>query len=120
MGVSLANRISIVLAMGIAAAFSENVMALQAHSMDTGVALDLSAHFDGKQRELAAAAAAGDSAAVARLIKQEHVDPNVLSKQGMPLLLWPVLKGNRAGVVALLDNGANPNMRESHGDSAMV
>jgi ankyrin repeat protein len=115
---------SIVLAMGIGAslsfAFSENAMASQAQNIDTGVALDLSAHFDGKPRELAAAAAAGDTASVTRLIRQEHVDPNVLSKQGMPLLLWPVLKGNRAGVTALLDNGANPNIRESRGDSAMV
>jgi len=112
---------SIVLAMGTAAAFSENVMAAtQAQNIDTGVALDLSAHFDGKQRELAAAAEAGDANAVTRLIKQERADPNALSKQGMPLLLWPVLKGNRAGVIALLDNGADPNIRESRGETAMV
>src|SRR4051812_24435872 len=121
---SLAKTSSIFFAMGIGAslsfAFSENAMASQPQNIDTGVALDLAAHFDGKPRELAAAAASGDTASVTRLIRQEHVDPNVLSKQGMPLLLWPVLKGNRAGVAALLDNGANPNVRESHGESAMV
>lgn len=66
-------------------------------------------HFDGREHELAAAAGRGDAAAVARLIREERADPNAVSKQGMPLLLWPLQTKNPAGFEALLENGADPN-----------
>lgn len=86
-----------------------------------GLASDLNAHFDGKARELAAAAARGDVATVARLIRDERVDPNQLSKKGMPLVLWSAMEpASLAGTQALLDNGADPNIRTGQGENAMV
>lgn len=87
-----------------------------------GLASDLDAHFDGKARELAAAAAAGDVAAVLRLVRDERVDPNQLSKKGMPLVLWPAMEpnANMAGTQALLENGADPNVKVDDGDNVMV
>lgn len=87
-----------------------------------GLAADLNAHFDGKSRDLAAAAAKGDVASVQRLIRDERIDPNQRSKKGMPLVLWPAMNPNAsvAGTAALLDNGADPNILTDRDENAMV
>lgn len=71
--------------------------------------LRIEQHFNGPELELARAAASGDAAAVARLVNEEHADPNAISPGGLPLVAWPVLQGNAAGVRALLEHGADPN-----------
>lgn len=71
--------------------------------------LRIERHFSGPELELARAAAAGDTAQVARLVAQEHADPNAVSPGGLPLVAWPVLQGNAAGVRALLEHGADAN-----------
>lgn len=71
--------------------------------------LHIEQHFNGLELELAQAAAAGDRDEVRRLIEQRHADANAVSAGGLPLLAWPVLRGNAAGVAALLDAGADPN-----------
>ena len=71
--------------------------------------LRIEQHFNGPELELARAAASGDAAAVARLVNEEHADPNATSPGGLPLVAWPVLQGNAAGVRALLEHGADPN-----------
>jgi ankyrin repeat protein len=75
--------------------------------MNTPVRIDK--HFSGAELKLAEAAARGDAAEVTRLIRDDHANPNAISAEGMPLLLWPVQAGNIAGTRALLDNGADPN-----------
>ncbi len=85
--------------------------------MNTDVKLDK--HFHGTDLQLAEAAARGDVAAVADLIRS-GANPNTISAEGMPLLLWPVQQGNVAGTTALLANGANPNLVIPRFGSAMV
>lgn len=75
--------------------------------MTTAVRVDQ--HFKGAELELAEAAARGDTAEVERLVRERHADPNAVSAEGMPLLLWPVQAGNLEGTRALLANGADPN-----------
>ncbi len=79
----------------------------------------LSDHFSGAKRDLADAAASGRVAEVARLVTEKGVDPNALSAQGMPLLLWAVHAGSVAGFEALLANGADANGRASSGELLM-
>ena len=70
---------------------------------------------DPKAQALALAAEQGNAAEVQRLMKQEHVDPDVNfsdDDSGMPLVAWPVFTLNPAGLKAMLDNGANPNARK--------
>jgi uncharacterized protein len=71
--------------------------------------LDIARHFSGPELALARAAAAGDGNEVRRLVHEERADPNAISPGGLPLVAWPVLQGNVAGVSALLDNGADAN-----------
>lgn len=66
-------------------------------------------HFSGPELALAQAAAQGDAAAVHSLIGERGANPNAVSPGGLPLLAWPVLKNNLAGVEALLAGGADPN-----------
>ena len=70
---------------------------------------------DPKAQALAIAAEHGDGQEVARLMKQEHVDPNRIfadDDSRMPLLAWPIFTHNLAGLKAMLDNGADPNARD--------
>jgi len=70
---------------------------------------------DPKAQALALAAEQGNTAEVQRLMKQEHVNPDVIfsgDDSGMPLVAWPVFTLNATGLKALLDNGANPNVRK--------
>lgn len=71
--------------------------------------LRIEQHFSGPELELAQASAAGDAAEVARLVDEDHADPNAVSPGGLPLIAWPVLQGNAAGVRALLERGADAN-----------
>lgn len=79
--------------------------------------LDLEQSFPGnpKAQALAVAAEQGDAREVRRLMKEEGVDPDtVFSPEGLPLLAWPILTGNPAGLKAMLENGADPNAAELH------
>ncbi|WP_159092026.1 ankyrin repeat domain-containing protein [Stenotrophomonas sp. ZAC14D2_NAIMI4_7] len=72
-------------------------------------------YFDGKALQLAIAAEGGDSDAIRHLVKDEGVDPDKTfsSRDGIPLIAWPLRARSIEGLKALLDAGANPNTRES-------
>ncbi|HEY8670180.1 MAG TPA: ankyrin repeat domain-containing protein [Terriglobales bacterium] len=70
---------------------------------------------DPRAQALALAAEQGNVLEVQRLMKQEHVNPDVIfsdDDSGMPLVAWPVFTLNPTGLKAMLDNGANPNARK--------
>ena len=70
---------------------------------------------DPRAQALAVAAEQGNASEVQRLIKQEHVNPDVIfgdDESGMPLVAWPVFTLNATGLEAMLENGANPNARK--------
>lgn len=86
---------------------------------------------DPAAQKLAFAAERGNAAEVTRLMKQERLNPDTMfGKDGMPVVAWPVARGNLVGLKALLDNGANPNVatpaprqpdrRESNWNNALV
>ena len=65
-------------------------------------------HWTGEAARMARAAARGDARAVAAA-RAAGADPNAVSRQGMPMLLWPVTHGCLPGFEALLAEGADPN-----------
>ncbi|KQR12527.1 hypothetical protein ASF90_04475 [Xanthomonas sp. Leaf148] len=66
---------------------------------------------DPKALALALAAEQGDADEVQRLMKVEGVNPDtIFSKDGYPLLFWPIFTHNPTGLKAMLDNGADPNV----------
>ncbi|WP_338404958.1 ankyrin repeat domain-containing protein, partial [Xanthomonas campestris] len=66
---------------------------------------------DPKALALALAAEQGDAEEVRRLMKVEGVNPDtIFSKDGYPLLFWPIFTHSPAGLKAMLDNGADPNV----------
>ncbi|WP_081275129.1 ankyrin repeat domain-containing protein [Xanthomonas graminis] len=68
---------------------------------------------DPKAQALALAAEHGDVKEVRRLMKEEHVNPDVIfSTDGDPLLMWPIMTHNPDGLRAMLENGADPNARK--------
>ena len=70
---------------------------------------------DPKTQALAIAAERGDAAEIQRLMKVEGVNPDkIFSKDGYPLLMWPIYAKNPAGLKAMLDNGADPNVAQVH------
>ena len=80
-------------------------------------------YFQGKALQLAIASENGDSDTIARLIKQEGVDPDVTfaSRDGIPVVAWPLRARSLEGLAALLDAGADPNSRESkHMNGEMI
>jgi ankyrin repeat protein len=79
----------------------------------------LELHFSGGLATLAQAAARGDAPRVAELVEYQKLDPNALSDEGMPLLLWPVHQRNPEGFHALLKSGADPNRRAGNGEILM-
>ena len=63
-----------------------------------------------KAQALAIASEHGNVAEVQRLMKDEGVNPDkIFSKDGYPLLVWPIVTENPAGLKAMLENGADPN-----------
>lgn len=73
---------------------------------------DLNKEFPGNPQAAALALAAehGDAKEIRRLMKDEGVNPDtVFTKDGMPLVAWPVFTENPAGLKAMLENGADPN-----------
>jgi uncharacterized protein len=66
-------------------------------------------HFKGVDRELAEAAGNGDTASIQRLIQDKGANPNAVSEQSLPMLLWPVYRNNIEGFKALLQHGAKIN-----------
>lgn len=70
--------------------------------------------FTGNPQAVALALAAehGDAKEIRRLMKDEGVNPDtVFTKEGMPLVAWPIFTKNPAGLKAMLENGADPNAR---------
>jgi uncharacterized protein len=74
----------------------------------------LEEHFDGKERDLADAAADSNRTAIKSAIVA-GANPNFRSAKGMPLLLWPMHKENPDGFAALLEAGANANQTDHRG-----
>lgn len=86
---------------------------------------------DPKAQSLAIAAEHGDAREVARLMREEGVDPDVIfssPKGRIPLLAWPIITGSPDGLRAMLEAGADPNVSkrfasdrgERHYPNAMV
>jgi hypothetical protein len=68
---------------------------------------------DQKEAALAEAAMAGDIQKIDELTK-ERVNPDAVSKDGLPILAWVLLAKNREGFKALLDHHANPEAAINH------
>lgn len=88
-------------------------------SADTSFERSVAARaFDDPQAQaLAIAAATGDADAVRRLMQDEGVDADAIffgSDGGTPLLAWPIQRGNPDGLRAMLENGADPNVRKAY------
>jgi hypothetical protein len=67
-------------------------------------------------RALARAAQDNNVGEVRRLIKDEHVNPDALfsdtnDEERIPVVAWPVITQSLVGLEALLDNGADPNIK---------
>lgn len=87
-------------------------------------------YFDGNALKLAIASEEGNTSAIERLIKKESVNPDkeFSSRDGIPLIAWPLRAKNLDGLKAMLENGADPNARlvqlmngeEIHFNNAMV
>ena len=80
-------------------------------------------YFQGKALQLAIASENGDSDTIARLIKEEGVNPDATfaGRDGIPVVAWPLRARSLEGLAALLDAGADPNVRESkHMNGAMI
>ncbi|MCC5063254.1 ankyrin repeat domain-containing protein [Xanthomonas campestris] len=70
---------------------------------------------DPKALALALAAEQGDAEEVRRLMKVEGVKPDtIFSKDGHPLLFWPIFTHNPTGLKAMLENGADPNVAKPY------
>ena len=72
-------------------------------------------YFEGRALQLAIAAESGDSDAIRHIVKEEGVDPDKTfsSRDGIPLIAWPLRARSIEGLKVLLDVGADPNTRES-------
>lgn len=69
---------------------------------------------DPKAQALATAAEHGDAREVARLMREEGVDPDRIfssPKGRIPLLAWPIITGSPDGLRAMLEAGADPNAK---------
>jgi uncharacterized protein len=82
-----------------------------------GQKYDAARYFDGPGLALAQAVGRHDSADLRRLIEAGQVDPNkVFSRQGMPLMAWPIVNEDPDGLQLLLDAGLDPNARDGARD----
>jgi len=72
-------------------------------------------YFQGPALELARAVDRKDGAAIARLIRQEGIDPDLIfDENNMPFVAWPVINENLEGLRLLLEAGADPNVRKRY------
>ncbi|WP_407472867.1 ankyrin repeat domain-containing protein [Xanthomonas campestris pv. raphani] len=70
---------------------------------------------DPRALALALATEQGDAEEVRRLMAVEGVNPDtIFSKDGHPLLFWPIFTHNPTGLKAMLDNGADPNVAKPY------
>lgn len=73
---------------------------------------------DPRAQALAIAAERGDAAEVRRLMKVEGVNPDTIFAggidAGMPLLAWPIYARNPDGLRLMLENGADPNVKQAY------
>src|SRR5690606_8502926 len=72
---------------------------------------------DPKAQALAIAAEHGDAARVARLMREEGVNPDTIfssPKGRIPLLAWPIIAGSPDGLRAMLEAGADPNVKRPY------
>ncbi|TYT27534.1 ankyrin repeat domain-containing protein [Luteimonas viscosa] len=70
---------------------------------------------DPRAQALAIAAEQGDAGEVRRLMRDEGVDPDEIfggSDGGMPLLAWPIYSRSPEGLRAMLEAGADPNVKK--------
>ncbi|WP_081274992.1 ankyrin repeat domain-containing protein [Xanthomonas graminis] len=90
--------------------------ALSVPPADQQSAYNLPSFFpDPKAQALALAAEHGDTKEIRRLMKEEHVNPDVIfSTDGYPLLMWPIMTHNPDGLRAMLENGADPNVAKPY------
>lgn len=70
-------------------------------------------YFTGDALELAVATESGDKDRIRQLVKVDKVDPDKIfsADDGIPVLAWPLRVRNLEGLLALLENGADPNAR---------
>lgn len=69
---------------------------------------------------LVRAAELGRVSEVTRLVQEEGIDVNARGKDGVtPLLFHVIYSNNRQGLIALLDNGADPEIFHDRGNSAV-
>lgn len=70
-------------------------------------------YFQGNALKLAVASEKGDAGEIRRLMKDAGVNPDTefSSRDGIPLLAWPLRAKNLDGLRAMLENGADPNAR---------
>ncbi|MGY1519053.1 ankyrin repeat domain-containing protein [Luteimonas sp. A482] len=69
---------------------------------------------DPKAQALAIAAEHGDAARISRLMRDDRVDPDTIfssPKGRIPLLAWPIITGSPEGLRAMLEAGADPNVK---------
>ncbi|WP_254063359.1 ankyrin repeat domain-containing protein [Rhodanobacter sp. L36] len=83
---------------------------------------DAARTFRNPQAQVLARAAQDNNAGeVRRLIKDEHVNPDALfsdtnDEERVPVVAWPVITQSLGGLKALLDDGANPNVKMRYPD----
>jgi ankyrin repeat protein len=61
-----------------------------------------------------------DAVLTLQLLQHQKADPNLLDDKGMGPLHWAVYGGYYEIAKILLENGANPNLRKSSGETALL
>lgn len=72
---------------------------------------------DPALQALGVAAATGDRETVRRLMREDGIDPDGIfwgRDGGTPMLAWPIYRGNPEGLRAMLEAGADPNIRKAY------
>lgn len=74
---------------------------------------------DPAQYPLHAAAVSGDVSMLGQLLNGTHCDPNALCPNGRSALVYAVHGGNRACIDVLLESGADINLADATGMTAL-
>jgi len=82
--------------------------------------MDVYEYFKGDQAVSAASAAESGHVAVLEKLLNEGLDVNTRGVDGMTLLMWAILNGNKESFEYLLLHGADPNLQLSEGTSEMA